>query len=124
MAHFVKLNENNQIVDSVVVNNYVLVDGEGKEIEQNGINFLKSMFGENTKWVQTSYNSNFRKQYAGVGFTYDEQNDVFIAPKPYASWLLDENFDWQAPIEKPDHTESQQCVWNEELLEWQIIDLS
>ena len=92
MAHFVKLNDNNEVIDVIVVSNYVLVDGQGNEIEENGINFLKSMFGNDTHWKQTSYNGNFRKRFAGIGFTYNPENDIFVPPKPYNSWTLNSDF--------------------------------
>lgn len=79
MAHFAKLDESNVVEIVIVINNEILmIDGE--ENEQLGINFCKSLFGENTNWKQTSYNNNFRGVYAGIGFTYDFENDVFIAP--------------------------------------------
>ena len=70
--------------------------------------------GDPSSWVQTSYNHNFRKQFAGVGYTYDGSNDVFIEPQPYASWTLDSNYDWQPPIEKPTGLH----IWNEETQSW------
>jgi len=75
--------------------------------------------------VQTSYNSNMRKQFAGVGFTYDDVNDVFVAPQPFPSWSLDENYDWQPPVEYPadEIDENQNYVWNEETQSWDLITI-
>jgi hypothetical protein len=97
MAHFAQI-ENGIVVNVIVVNNNeLLVDG--MEQEQKGVEFCQSLFGGD--WKQTSYNGTIRKQYAGVGFTYDESADVFVAPQPYPSWSLDANYDWQAPIDYP-----------------------
>lgn len=80
MAHFAKLDENNVVTEVVVVHNNELLDN-GVESEPKGINFCKSLFGQNTRWVQTSYNGNFRGTYAGIGYIYDSANDVFVAPQ-------------------------------------------
>lgn len=97
MAHFAKIEDG--IVTNVIVvnNNELLVDGV--EVESKGSEFCQSLFGGD--WIQTSYNGTIRKQYAGIGYTYDETADVFIAPQPFPSWSLDANYDWQAPIERP-----------------------
>jgi len=118
MAHFAKLDENNIVTEVLVVNNDVLLKTVGTESEYKGKVFLNELFG-NATWVQTSYNNNFRKQYAGIGYTYDQANDVFITPQPYASWSLDENFDWQPPIPYP--TDGQPYQWNEETQTWDLI---
>ena len=81
MAHFAKINDNNVVEQVVVVSNEVLLNN-GTESEQKGIDFLKSLHGQNTNWKQTSYNGNFRQNFAGVGGTYDPVNDAFILPKP------------------------------------------
>jgi hypothetical protein len=97
MAHFAKI-ENGVVTQVIVVNNNeLLVDGI--EVESKGIEFCQSLFGGT--WKQTSYNGTIRKQYAGIGYTYNETADVFITPKPYPSWSLDANYDWQAPVERP-----------------------
>lgn len=119
MAHFAKLNENNIVTEVLVVNNEVLFEN-GIESEQKGIDFLNGLFG-NAIWVQTSYNGSIRKQYAGIGFKYDKTNDVFISIQPYASWSLDENFDWQPPTPYP--TDGQGYDWNEETLSWDLVTL-
>jgi hypothetical protein len=110
MAHFAKI-ENGKVTEVIVVsNNELLVDGI--EVESKGAEFCQSLFGGT--WVQTSYNGNIRKQYAGIGFTYDADADQFVAPQPYASWSLDSNNDWQAPTPKPEGS----FTWDEETLAW------
>ena len=112
MAHFAKLNENNVVLEVNVVSNEVL---NPNNEETSGVEFLTSWSNGHTNWKQTSYNNNIRKQYAGVGFTYDAVNDVFIAPQPYPSWILDSNHDWQPPTPRP--TEGKYS-WSEAELEW------
>jgi hypothetical protein len=112
MAHFAQIT--NGIVTNVIVvhNNELLVDGI--ETEVKGSEFCHNLLGGN--WIQTSYNNNIRKQYAGIGFVYDEIKDEFVCPQPFASWTLDSNNDWQPPIPKPqDHLPYK---WNESLFSW------
>jgi len=123
MAHFARLGIDN-IVEEVtrVHNDELLVDGV--EQESKGIEFLNTIsntppFVNKIIWKQTSYNNNFRKQYAGVGDTYDETNNVFISPKPFASWTLDASFDWQPPTAKPD--DGKYYKWNESTEAWDEI---
>ena len=118
MAHFAKLDSNNIVTQVVVVNNDVLLKADGSESEYKGKTFLNSLFGSST-WFQTSYNGNIRKQYAGVGFTYDSTDDVFIAPQPFASWSLDSNHDWQPPTPYP--TDNTPYNWNEEDHTWDLF---
>lgn len=120
MAHFAKLDSNNIVVEVLVVNNDVLLKADNTESELKGKQFLNSLFGQN-KWVQTSYNGNFRKQFAGVGFKYDSTNDVFIEPQPYNSWTLDSNFDWQPPEPFPSDFDWFRYFWNEETLSWDLV---
>ena len=87
MAHFAKLDLNNIVIQVIVISNNMLEDSEGNEIEQIGISFCKTLYGSETIWVQTSYNSNMRKQYAGIGYTYDKTNNVFKINVPI-SWCL------------------------------------
>jgi hypothetical protein len=115
MAHFARLNENNEVVHVHVVNNSDVRNLEFPDSETVGQEYLSSIHG-NHVWKQTSYNSNFRKQYAGVGYTFDEMNDVFVAPQPFPSWTLDENFDWQPPVPYPDDENT--YVWDEDSLSW------
>ena len=113
MAHFAQLSETNTVTQVIVIhNNELLVDGI--ESEAKGIEFCQSIFGGS--WVQTSYNGNSRKQYAGIGYTYDSVNDIFIAPQPFPSWTLDGNFDWQSPTPRP--IDEKIYTWSEETLAW------
>lgn len=105
MAHFARIDENNIVQQVLVVDN---------SLEHRGEDFLANELGLGGRWIQTSYNNNFRKQYAGIGFTYDEVNDVFVRPQPYPSWTLDNNFDWQPPIEQTDPL----TQWDEETQSW------
>ena len=82
MAHFAKINENNLVTEILVINNTDCLGQNGQESEAVGIAFCQSIFGPNTRWVQTSYNANIRGKYAGVGDTYDEAAGVFVAPPP------------------------------------------
>ena len=113
MAHFAKLDENNIVVAVVVVNNETL---DPNNEEQTGVAFLNSLYSANDNWKQTSYNGNFRKLYAGIGYFYDEVNDVFLPPQPFLSWTLDENFNWQAPVSYP--LDNKFYIWNEQELNW------
>lgn len=84
MAHFAELNDDNEVTRVIVVENYCILNENNEESEEIGIDYLHKIFGPNTKWKQTSYNNNFRGRYAGVGYTYDEELDIFIAPQsPY-----------------------------------------
>ena len=111
MAHFAKLDENNKVIEVLVVANDVL---DANDEEASGIEFLKQLLGYEN-WKQTSYSGSFRKQYAGIGFTYDSINDVFIGQQPYPSWTLNADFDWQAPKPKP---EGDFWSWDENQGEW------
>jgi hypothetical protein len=115
MAHFAEIL--NGVVQRVIVvhDNELLVDGV--EVESKGAEFCANLFGG--EWVQTSYNDNIRKQYAGIGYTYDPVNDVFICPQPYGSWTLDDNFDWQPPTPMP--SSGGPYSWSEEDLAWVAI---
>jgi len=102
MSHyFVKIDSNN-IVTQVIV------------AEQDVIN--SGLVGDPSLWIETSYNGDFRKQYAGLGFTYDKVNDIFIAPTPHASWILDASFDWQPPFASP--VDDYAYMWNESTQDW------
>ena len=118
MAHFAQLDENNTVTQVIVVaNDELLLDGV--ENETKGILFCKSLFGEDTRWVQTSYNGNKRKNYAGIGYTYDPVNDWFFAPQPYPSWTLDSEAKWQPPTPYP--TDGKFYTWNESTLIWDEV---
>jgi hypothetical protein len=110
MAHFAEVDENNIVTQVLVVPD---------EQEHRGQEFLADDLGLGGKWVQTSYNHTIRKQYAGIGFSYDEVADVFVAPQPFPSWTLDENHDWQAPKPKPE--DDVMYFWNEETLDWEAV---
>ena len=101
MAHFAQLDENNIVTRVIVVsNNDIMVNGV--ETEQKGIDFCKSLFGQSTNWVQTSYNSSFRVRYASIGYSHASSLDAFIPPKPYPSWILNTTtYDWVSPVPKP-----------------------
>ena len=128
MAHFAELDDNNVVTRVVVVGNDVTTAtgplGEN-DMHVDGetwcVNFFKT-----PNWKQTSYNNNFRKQYAGMGYTYDAAKNKFISPQPHASWALDANDDWQAPVTYPTDTgteESPKLIsWNEENLRWTAKD--
>ena len=106
MAHWAEIDNDNKVIRVLVGDNN---DPSGDE----GYQWLLDNFGGN--WVKTSYNNNFRKQFAAVNYYYDAVNDVFIAPQPYLSWSLDENFNWQPPTPKP--TEGK-WLWDEDSLSW------
>ena len=118
MAHFAKLDLNNIVTQVLVVNNDVILNADNTESEYKGKVFLNGLFG-NATWVQTSYNGNTRKQFAAVGYKYDSTNDVFILPSPFASWTLNSNFDWEAPVSFP--TDGNPYEWNEETQTWDLI---
>ena len=113
MAHFAKLDSNNIVTTVIVVGNDDCGGGEFPASETIGQAFLASI-GLDGVWKQTSYNHNFRKQYAGAGFSYDATADVFVAPQPFQSWTLDANHDWQPPTPRPEGD----FVWDEETLAW------
>ncbi len=121
MAHFAKINSDNIVYEVIVVhNNELLVDGN--ESEAQGINFLNATYKvDNVNWKQTSYNGNIRKNYAGIGFTYDADKDAFIGPKPYASWTLDnDTCIWEAPVTRPD--DGEEYSWNEDTTSWDAVE--
>lgn len=116
MAHFAQLDENNTVTQVIVVhNNDCQINGV--ESEEAGVVFCKTLYGVDTKWKQTSYNANMRKNYAGIGFTYDATRDAFIAPQPFASWVLDEETcQWNAPVSYP--TDGNLYRWDEDTVSW------
>lgn len=117
MAHFAQLDENNIVTQVIVVDNSELLDSNDVEQEAIGITFCTNLFGADTVWKQTSYNGNIRKNYAGIGFTYDATRDAFIAPQPYASWTLNEDTcQWEPPIAYP--TDGNFYEWNETNQQW------
>lgn len=120
MAHFAKLDENNIVLEVHCVHNNELLDDNGNESEQKGIDFLIAWSGGYTNWKQTSYNNKFRKRYAGIGYRYDANLNVFIAPQPYPSWTLDSETNWQPPVPMP--TDGKMYSWNEANQTWEGQD--
>jgi hypothetical protein len=129
MAHFAELDENNIVTQVIVVSNEDTSDVNGTEVEEIGVAFCKKLLGANTNWKQTSYNNNFRVRYAGIGYSYNEELDAFIPPKPFDSWVLDNTTaDWQSPIgPAPELTEAEIEArsfyrWNEENQTWDLVE--
>jgi hypothetical protein len=115
MAHFAKIDENNVVTQVVVVDNKDTADASGVEKEHIGAAFLESVLGGT--WKQTSYHGNIRKNYAGIGYTYDADIDAFVPPKPYPSWVLNtETAQWEAPVPMPD--DGKMYSWDEETQSW------
>jgi hypothetical protein len=108
MAHFAEIDENGIVTRVLVVPD---------EQEHRGQDFLADDLGLGGTWVQTSYNDRIRKRFAGAGYKYNADADVFVTPQPFPSWSLDENHDWQAPVAKPD--DGIVYFWNETNLEWE-----
>ena len=135
MASFAKIGLNNKVIEVLSVHNNELLDANGIEQEVNGIDFLTKLTGWSI-WVQTSYNTiggvhnnggtPFRKNHAGIGYTYDEDKDAFIPKKPYNSWVLNETTcQWESPVIKPELTQEQidnesYYSWNEETTTWDL----
>lgn len=97
MAHFAQLDESNTVIQVIVVSDQDCLDADGNESEEVGVAFCTNLLGG--RWLQTSYNGRIRGRYAGIGWTYDEENDVFIAPKPREDAVLNEQFDWVLPYD-------------------------
>jgi hypothetical protein len=110
MSHWAEIDDNNIVLRVLVGDNN---DPAGDE----GYQWLIDNLGGT--WIQTSYNNRIRKQYAGIGYFYDPVADIFISPQPFASWSLDENFDWQPPTPRPEGID---WVWDENNLEWVEIE--
>lgn len=117
MAHFAEIGLDNTVLQVIVVsNNDCLLDGV--ETESVGAEFCRNLLGGT--WKQTSYNGNIRKNYAGVGYTYDSQRDAFIPPQPYTSWILDEQTClWNAPTPMP--TDDKKYFWNKTTISWEEL---
>lgn len=128
MAHFAEIDLNNIVLRVNKACDIDIANNGGEQSEQAAEHFATvSPLSENgVKWVQTSYNHNFRKQYAGIGFIYDANKDKFITPQPFASWSLDSNDDWQAPVAYPtiikDGDIDYNIYWNESNLKWYAVD--
>ena len=124
MAHFAELNSTNEVLRIVVISNDD-VEANGGELSTEAETFVASIVPHSTggnAWKQTSYNNNFRKQYAGIGYTYDAGKNKFIALQPFPSWSLDSNDDWQAPVTYPTITEIDstpvEINWDEDNQKW------
>ena len=126
MAHFAELDGNNIVKRVVVVGNDVTTAagplGEN-DMHVDGETWCVNFF-KGGNWKQTSYNNNFRKQYAGKGYTFDAAKDKFICPQPYASWSLDGNDDWQAPVTYPTDQVDKNISWDEAVQKWTAQDHS
>lgn len=120
MAHFAKLDENNVVLEVHVVHNNELLDENGVEQEHKGIDFLINWSNGYLAWKQTSYNGSFRKNYAGIGYTYRADIDAFVPPKPFASWTLNANAQWEAPTPMP--ADGKMYQWDEATTNW--VDIS
>ena len=121
MAHFAKLGIGNIVEQVIVINNSVITDNDGNEQEQLGVDFINNLYGTRDVWKQTSYNGNIRKNFASIGYTYDQTRDAFIPPKPYNSWVLNETTClWEAPVAYPD--DGQNYNWNETNQQWDLVE--
>ena len=99
MAHFAQLDDNNVVTQVIVVGNDDITDVNGNEVESIGVAFCQRLLGADTNWKQTSYNSNMRVRYAGIGYSYNADLDAFVPPRPFASWTLDSGTaDWVSPL--------------------------
>jgi len=125
MAHFCKLGKGSKVLKVETISNDVA------PTEQAGVDFLNNLYGTNDIWKQTSYNTRggihlldgtpFRKNFAGIGFTYHQTRNAFIPPKPYPSWSLNETTClWEAPVDYP--TDGQNYEWNETNQSWDLIE--
>ena len=120
MAHFAKI-EDGVVTQVIVVDNKDCADATGVEKESIGIAFCERLFGGT--WKQTSYNASFRKNYAGIGYTYNDDIDAFVPPKPFASWLLnEETAQWDAPVAMPEDAGTgeppKRYQWDETTVNW------
>jgi hypothetical protein len=123
MAYFAKLGTGNIVEKVISINNSVIKDANGVEQEQLGNDFINKLYNTRDVWKQTSYNNNIRKNYAGIGYHYDQARDAFIPPKPFNSWILNEDTClWEAPVAKPTAQleENQYYSWNESIINWEV----
>ncbi len=114
MAHYAQIDDNNIVIQVIVIDNKDTADANGVEKEYIGAAFCERLFGGT--WKQTSYNGNIRNNYAGIGYTYQADIDAFVPPQPYASWTLDANAQWQAPVAMP--TDGAMYSWDEATTSW------
>ena len=121
MAYFAKLGTGNIVENVISINNSVITDANGVEQEQLGVDFINKLYNTRDVWKKTSYNNNIRKNYAGIGYTYDQTRDAFISPKPYNSWILNEDTcRWEAPVAYPQ--DDNKYKWNEQTLSWDLVE--
>jgi hypothetical protein len=122
MAHFAQLDEHNKVVNVIVIQNDLIVDENGNESEELGIERCKLYTDPNARWIQTSYNNNFRGKLASIDGYYIEDLDVFSYPKLYNSWVFNqETLNWDPPVAKPeDAPAGQYYVWNENVVNWEL----
>jgi hypothetical protein len=121
MAYFAKLGTGNIVEQVISINNAVITDANGVEQEQLGVDFINKLYNTRDVWKQTSYNNNIRKNYAGIGYQYDQTRDAFIAPKPFNSWILNEDTcRWESSIPYPQ--DNNRYNWNEQTLSWDLIE--
>ena len=119
MAHYAQLDENNVVIQVIVVDNKDCADAHGVEKEHIGAAFCERLLGGT--WKQTSYNGKIRKNYAGIGYTYNSEIDAFVPPKPYASWTLNnDTAQWQAPGPMPQ--DGKMYGWDEETVSWKELE--
>lgn len=116
MAYFAEIDSDGFVLQVISIDNLDAPDPAPQNSEPLGQAFIADVLGLPGVWKQTSYNSKFRKQYAGIGWRYDADVDIFIAPQPYPSWTLDSNYDWQPPVPYP--SEGGPWRWDEESLSW------
>jgi hypothetical protein len=122
MAHYAELNENNEVIYVVYMDNEIITDENENEVDELGIQHLHTHHGADRRWVRTSYNGNFRGKYAGIGDTYREDLDLFIAPCLFPSWILNETTgDWEPPIPCPQ--DGNDYIWKEDTQSWDLIEL-
>jgi hypothetical protein len=137
MAHLAELDQNNIVLQVVVISNDDILDENGNESEEVGIEFCKNLYGQDKNWIQTSYNGNFRYKYAAIGDTYDEQYDAFvppgysyneeyerflppIPPQPHPLWWYDpDRLKWRPPFPKP--WDTYQYEWDESISNWRQV---
>ena len=122
MAHFAKLNETNVVTQVVVVSNDDLGNLSFPESEPIGQNLLNIFYSDNSVWRQTSYNGNFRKNYAGIGYFFDEKRNAFVAPQPFIGWVLnEETCQWQPPVPYPN--DGNLYIWDEATQSWVQVNV-
>lgn len=120
MAHFAELDSNGVVVQVIVVSNEDCGGGDFPSSEASGQAFIASI-GLPGTWKQTSYNNSFRARYAGIGYSYNEEFDAFVAPQPFPSWTLnEETTEWEAPVPRP---EEGIWAWNEEEQQWDAVEM-